>query len=69
MNKQEERCMACSKPVVELVYAIYHSEASDKKDEAESIAGFLCETCGRKHKMKPIKPKNPFAKLEKLKQG
>ncbi|MCI1692777.1 hypothetical protein [Aneurinibacillus aneurinilyticus] len=69
MNKQEERCMACGKAVMELVYAIYRSGASDKKDEAESIAGFLCETCGRKHKMKPIKHKNPFAKLEKFKQG
>jgi YgiT-type zinc finger domain-containing protein len=64
---QEERCMACGKQVVERIYAVYHSGVAGKKDEVENVSGFLCESCGRKHKMKPIKAKNPFAKLEQLK--
>ena len=67
MKPSEEKCMACGKQVVQQVYAIYHTGTAGKKDGDEGVAGFLCELCGRKHKMKPIKPKNPFAKLEQLK--
>lgn len=66
MKEQQERCMACGTLVAECVYAVYAGKSTGKKGEDEDVAGFLCEPCGRKHKMKPIRPKNPFAKLAGL---
>lgn len=66
VKKQHERCVACGAEVAEPIYAVYDSGSSGKKGEEEDVAGFLCESCGRKHKMKPIRQKNPFTKLAGL---
>jgi hypothetical protein len=67
MLEKEDRCLACGKPVQERIYAVYQSNRATKPDEEENVTGFLCEVCSKKHKMKPIRGKNPFAKLEKMK--
>ncbi|MED0674340.1 hypothetical protein [Aneurinibacillus thermoaerophilus] len=66
MNR-DETCMACGKPIQERVYAVYRS-AAENKEEEKNVAGFLCNVCSKRHKMKPVGRKNPFVKLEKLKE-
>lgn len=60
----QQVCLQCGKSIQNTVYAVY---ANDKKGE-EEVAGFLCDNCAKKNKYKPIKKKNPFQKLEGLKE-
>jgi uncharacterized protein with PIN domain len=67
MTKQQELCLECNKPLDEKVYAVYRGNLGEKESE-EEVAGFLCEKCRTKKKIKPIHNRREWDKLEKLKQ-
>ena len=60
-----EMCLACGGPLDTERFAVYHSDAKQNRqaDENEGVAGHLCAICAKKHKMKPVRQENPFAKL------
>jgi hypothetical protein len=66
-NELNEQCMECSGILTVKTYAIYKPKSkSNKKNDIEEIAGYLCEKCRSKHKIKPMRNINELEKLLKL---
>ncbi|WP_047151084.1 hypothetical protein [Aneurinibacillus tyrosinisolvens] len=62
-------CMECGRAIAVPVFAIYHGQDDEKNGTAkEEAAGYLCDVCSKKHKMKPVRNTEGFAKLEGLKR-
>lgn len=59
-----DMCLACGRPLDTDRFAVYHGEGNKTaRAESEEIAGHLCTTCAKKHKMKPVRNEHPFSKL------
>ncbi|MEW9668914.1 hypothetical protein [Ammoniphilus sp. 3BR4] len=59
--EDRELCLECGSLVHEQIYAVYTG-----KDE--EIAGFLCDSCRQKKKVKGLRNKNELHKLAALKE-
>jgi CRISPR/Cas system-associated protein Csm6 len=72
-NEPKEHCLECGEILTDSTYAIYRSKNKSNKENSdngqEEIAGYLCERCRTKHKIKPVKNINEFEKLLKLKDS
>jgi hypothetical protein len=65
----DKGCLECGEKLTDYTYAIYWGkEKLDKRNDQEEIAGFLCDRCRSKHKIKPVKSRNELEKLERLKE-
>ncbi|WP_134701440.1 hypothetical protein [Ammoniphilus sp. YIM 78166] len=66
--ENREPCLECGGPVDELVYAVYWGKDDPKKGiQQDDIAGFLCDRCREKKKVKSMKNRNELHKLAALK--
>lgn len=67
--EQKEPCFQCGEPVNERIYAVYWSKDIPEKDiSKDDVAGFLCDSCRGKNKVKGLKSRNEWNKLEELKK-
>lgn len=65
---EQERCMQCGQQLNEAVYAVYKGTGQQtQEDGTDQVAGFLCEGCRGKHKIKGLRNLNELQKLQKLK--
>jgi hypothetical protein len=68
-NKQNNQCLECSQQLDQLVYAIYRShDKNQASDNENSIVGYICDICRKKHKMKALRGNDDhLKKSEQLK--
>lgn len=68
MVETREECLECGRAVDELVYAVYWGkDDAQRQIQKDDIAGFLCDRCREKKKVKSLKNKNELHKLAALK--
>lgn len=66
----KECCLECGDTLNDNTYAIYRTKnKSNKENEQEEVAGYLCERCRTKHKIKAVRNVNELEKLLKLKDS
>lgn len=65
--EEHDHCFQCGEELDDFVYAVYRGK-SQKEDEADDVIGYLCNRCRGTYKVKALKGKNDWKKLEELKK-